>query len=284
MPYALASPACGRVTVRARSCDILRKTMAAADQQMILYEYPFSERVRTLLRLEDLFDKLYFFCEQAHPYCHHTALLTLFEIGEVTSRSDLKGELLQELERDKQSLVALRNDPRVAQDALQQILGDIDAAQAALNASAGKAGQHLRENEWLMSVRSRSIIPGGTCEFDLPSYHAWLTRSREERVQDLRNWVQPLTYFQSALAIVLRLLREGAQHSHHTAAMGSFQQMLQGKAQALLQVRVAGELQAIPEISANKYMLWIRFTRADHDLKPRPLERDVDFDLALCAF
>ena len=258
--------------------------MAASHPEVILYEYPFNERVRTLLRLEDLFDKLYFFCEQPHPYCHHTALLTLFEIGEVTSRSDLKGELLQELERHKQTLSGLRNDPRVAQEALQKILEDIDCAQTALNASSGKAGQHLRDNEWLMSVRSRSIIPGGTCEFDLPSYHAWLTRSREERMEDLRNWVQPLMHFQLALAIVLRLLREGAQHSHHTAVAGSFQQMLQGKTHSLLQVRVARQLQAIPEISANKYMLWIRFTRADRDLKPRALEQDVAFDLALCAF
>ena len=59
----------------------------------VLYEYPFSERVRTLLRLEDLFDKLVYFCAQEHPYCHHTALLTLFEILEVTSRADLKSRL-----------------------------------------------------------------------------------------------------------------------------------------------------------------------------------------------
>ena len=73
--------------------------MSIDDQ--VLYEYPFSERIRTLLRIEDLFDKLLFFCGQQHPYCHHTALLTLFEILEVTSRADLKSDLLQELERHK---------------------------------------------------------------------------------------------------------------------------------------------------------------------------------------
>jgi cell division protein ZapD len=258
--------------------------MSAAEPDLILYEFPFNERVRTLLRLEDLFDKLRYFCAQSHPYCHNTALLTLFEIVEVASRSDLKGELLQELERHKHSLAVLRNNPQVAQDALQAILAEIDAAQLALNASSGKAGQHLRDNEWLMSVRGRSIIPGGTCEFDLPSYHAWLTRSPEARAEDLAMWVQPLNHFRDALAIVLRLLREGAHHTRHTAVMGNFQQMLQGKAHALLQVRLAQDLQAIPEISANKYMLWIRFTRTDRDLKPRAVERDVDFALALCAF
>src|ERR1700704_1495460 len=101
--------------------------MSASGAPTILYEYPFSERVRTLLRLEDLFDKLGFFCAQDHPYSHHTALLTLFEILEVTSRADLKGDLLQELERHKQSLLALRNNPQVSEGALASVLAQIDA-------------------------------------------------------------------------------------------------------------------------------------------------------------
>jgi len=252
--------------------------------QEVIYEYPFSERVRTLLRLEDLFEKLNYFCIQEHSFCHHTALLTLFEVLEVTTRSDLRGELLQELERHKQSLLALRNNPQVAEEALVSVLAQIDAAQAALNATSGRAGQHLRDNEWLMSIRSRAIIPGGTCEFDLPSYHAWLMRPSPERVADLQAWVRPLAQFSEALAIVLRVLRESAQHSRRVAQAGSFQLMLQGRTYSLLQVRLDKTLGAIPEISANKYMLWIRFTTADRDPKPRPIERDIEFDLALCSF
>ncbi len=258
--------------------------MSAAGASTILYEYPFSERIRTLLRLEDLFDKLGFFCAQDHPYCHHTALLTLFEILEVTSRADLKGDLLQELERHKQSLLGLRNNPQVSETALEEVLTGIDQAQQALNATPGKAGQQLRENEWLTSIRSRASIPGGTCEFDLPSYHAWLMRDAAARSADLDNWLRPLTQFNAALGIVLRLLRETAHRSQQMAAAGSFQQMLQGRTYALLQVRVPAELGAIPEISANKYALWIRFTAADREFKARSFERDVPFELALCAF
>ena len=43
-------------------------------------------------------------------------------------------------------------------------------------------------------------------------------------------------------------------------------------------------LGAIPEISANNYMLWVRFTVQDGDMKPRPYDHDVPFDLALCNF
>jgi cell division protein ZapD len=135
-----------------------------------------------------------------------------------------------------------------------------------------------------MSIRSRANIPGGTCEFDLPSYHAWLTRDADSRSRDLQAWVQPMMQFHAALAIVLKLLRETAHQSQQVAAQGAFQQMLQGRTYALLQVRVAGELNAIPEISANKYMLWIRFTTQDRDLKPRSFDGDVPFELSLCAF
>jgi cell division protein ZapD len=257
--------------------------MGSGQDGVILYEYPFTERVRSLLRLEDLFDKLGYFVGQSHPYCHHTALMSLFEILEVTSRTDLKGDLLQEMERQRQVLLGLRNNPQVAQEALAGVLAGIEQSQQQLNASPGKAGQHLRDNEWLTSIRSRAGIPGGTCEFDLPSYHAWLMRDADSRRHDLQTWVQPLQKFAAALAIVLRLLRESAHHSRQVAAQGSYQQALQGRSYALLQVRVARDADAIPEISANRYMLWIRFTAADRDLKPRSVDRDVAFDLALCA-
>lgn len=255
-----------------------------SSDRVILYEYPFSERIRTLLRLEDLFDKLAYFRAQTHPHCHHTALLTLFEILEITSRSDLKGDLLQELERHRQSLLALRNNPQVAEDRLAAVLHDVEQAQAALNAATGKAGQQLRDNEWLTSIRSRAGIPGGTCEFDLPSYHAWLMRDAEARADDLQTWVRPLSQFSDAMTIVLRLLRETAHRSQQVAAAGAFQQTLQGRTYSLLQVRLAAGQGAIPEISANKYMLWIRFSAADRDLRPKPLDRDVPFELSLCAF
>ena len=68
---------------------------------MITYEYPLNERIRTLLRLEDLFERSRHFIARTDPLDHHVALLTLFEILEVASRADLKSDLLQELERQE---------------------------------------------------------------------------------------------------------------------------------------------------------------------------------------
>jgi cell division protein ZapD len=249
---------------------------------LIVYEYPFNERIRTLLRLEDLYEKFKFFVQQEHPMQHHVALATIFDMLEVAGRADLKSDLLQELERQKQSLLSFRSNPNVATDMLDQVLGQLEAVSAQLVAAQGKTGQNVRDNEWLMSIRGRTIIPGGACEFDLPSYHAWQRRSPEQRYLDIMGWFAPLAPLFDALALVLRLLRDSGAPVKLIAHAGSYQQMLQGKVYQML--RLAVDPGAIPEISANKYMLWVRFTTQDGDLKPKALEEDVPFELTLCNF
>lgn len=249
---------------------------------MILYEYPLNERIRTLLRLEDLFIRFDHFADQAGPLEHHVALTTLFEILEVASRADLKSDLLQELERQRQTLMAFRDNPNVSSQALERVLTDIDGASQMLSSVTGKTGQHLRDNEWLMSIRSRAIIAGGTCEFDLPSYHAWLNRPAESRLRDIAGWVSPFRALRDSLVIVLQLLRESAQRQVVSTQQGSYQQTLGGKVFQMLQIRVKAASGAIPEISANKYMLWIRFTSQGGDLRPKPFDGNVEFELALC--
>lgn len=249
---------------------------------MILYEYPFNERIRTLLRLEDLFDRVVYFAQQDHPYQHHASLVTLFEILEVASRADLKSDLLQELERQRHALTAYRNAPGVAVDTLEAILNDIEIAARSLIESPGKTGQYLRENDWLMSIRSRTIIPGGACEFDLPSYYAWQQRAPDERREDLGTWIEPLMPLRHSLAIVLRLLRESASRSQVVAVSGSYQQTLTGKSYQMLQARVDPTLGVVPEISANKYMLWVRFSSLTGETRSRPVEGEVPFELGLC--
>lgn len=251
---------------------------------MIVYEYPFNERIRTLLRLEDLYEKFVFFAQQTHPLHHHVALSTIFEMLEVAGRADLKSDLLQELERQKQALLGYRSNPNVHTDMLDAILAEVDKASTDLMASQGKTGQHIRENEWLMSIRGRTIIPGGACEFDLPSYFAWQHRSADARLQDIANWFAPLEALFNAIGLVLRLLRESGRPAKIIATAGSYQQMLQGKVYQMLRLTVDAGENAIPEISANKYMLWVRFTAQDGDMKPRPIETDIPFELTLCNF
>lgn len=251
---------------------------------MIVYEYPFNERIRTLLRLEDLYEKFTFFLHQEHALQHHVALTTIFEMLEVAGRADLKSDLLQELERQKQTLLSFKSNPKVEARRLDEVLLELDRAGTALMAAQGKTGQHVRDNEWLMSIRGRTIIPGGACEFDLPSYYAWQQRPAQQRYADISGWFSPLLPLFEALGLVLRLLRESGSTSKIIAQSGTYQQMLQGKVYQMLRLAIDEELGCIPEISANKYMLWIRFTCQDGNMKPKAFDGDVPFELTLCNF
>jgi len=249
---------------------------------VITYEYPLNERIRTLLRLEDLFEKTLFFADEDGHEVHHVALVTLFEILEVASRADLKFDLVQELERQRQILLSFRNNPDISEEALSGALYEIEQSSAALLSMQGKTGQYLRENEWLMSIKNRAGIPGGVCEFDLPSYHFWLNRDPVQRRADLAGWIGPLLPIRAALAIVLRLLRSSGRPERNIAVRGAFQQMLSGRTAQLIRLRLSRSHAAIPEISANKYALNVRFTVPETDMRPKQSEADVEFELTYC--
>jgi cell division protein ZapD len=249
---------------------------------VITYEYPLNERIRTLLRLEDLFAKVEYFAAEETPEAHHVALVTLFEILEVASRADLKFDLMQELERQRQILISFRNNPDISEDALSGALYEIEQASAALLAIQGRVGQFLRDNEWLMAIKNRSVIPGGVCEFDLPAYHYWLHRDVAARQKDLQQWVGPMLAIHQSLTIVLRLLRASGRPEKQMASHGAYQLMLAGRSAQMVRLRLDDDDPFVPEISASKYALNIRFLAPHIEQRPKPVDADVSFELTFC--
>ncbi|GAA5236212.1 cell division protein ZapD [Verticiella sediminum] len=253
---------------------------------MILYEYPFNERIRNFLRLEDQFDRLLFFVQQDDVRAQHAALGILFEISDAimrgAGRADVRTELLHELERQRHSLAALREHPGVDRSLLDATVERIQEAGNELT-NHTKPAEALRQNEWLASLRSRLVIPGGVCEFDMPSYYAWQQRPAEDRRADLQRWCAPLWPLQDALDLTLRLTRQTGEVVDAVAPQGLYQQVPSGKAYQLLQVRLSDDAVCFPEISANKYSISIRFSTQDGQDKPQPVAYDVPFKLTLCT-
>jgi cell division protein ZapD len=246
---------------------------------VVLYEYPLNERIRTFLRLEDLFDRSLYFSSKFDSLDHHVALVTIFEIIDVAGRSELKSDLYQEIERQRTSLEALRGNPAVAADRLDEVLATVAAASRGLTGMSGKIGQHIRDNDWLMGIKQRTSIPGGACEFDLPSYHYWLSQDSDARRRRLSEWLVPLLPLREAVHVMLRLLRETGKASPQVAQNGMFQQMLAGRVAQMLSLQISEQLPCVPEISANKYALNIRFTTPGVDQRPKTFEQDVEFEL-----
>jgi cell division protein ZapD len=79
----------------------------------------------------------------------------------------------------------------------------------------------------------------------------------------------------------LRLLRQSGEAKDVVAHQGSFQQAPSGKVYQLMRITVEDD-SLFSEISANKYLLSIRFLKTDRDKKPQLVNVDVPFRLTLC--
>lgn len=251
---------------------------------MILYEYPFNERIRTYLRLEHLFNRLGVLSSRESALDHHYALTTIFEVMDVGSRADLKSDVMKDLEKQKQVFNSYRGNPAIAEAALDSVINELEHCFTSLNNLAGKAGQSLTENDWLMSVRSRMGIPGGTCEFDLPAYFAWQNCTFSRRQTDIARWYEPLAPLANAIYLLLKILRESGSAQKMIATAGQFQQNLpQGKPYQLLRMRIDSSLDLIPEISGNRLIVMIRLMRQDSEEHLHPSAEDAAFELTLCS-
>ena len=251
---------------------------------MILYEYPFNERIRTYLRLEQLFRRLIELVAREHALDHHYAIATMFEVMDVAARADLKTDVLKDLEKQKHLLNGYRGNPAIAESVLDDITAQLDTCFSQLSALPGKAGQALTENDWLMSIRSRVGIPGGTCEFDLPAYFAWQHLDPKRRQQDLQRWVAHFVPLAEALRLLLKLVRDSGAAQMVTAPGGVYQQNLpQGRTFGLLRLRIDPALGLIPEISGNRLMVSVRLMRHENDDRLHAANVDTSFELTLCS-
>ena len=64
---------------------------------MLSFDHPLSERVRSLIRIDHLFNRFNHNTDSDDKWSHHVALSSLFEIMECSSRAELKLDILQEL-------------------------------------------------------------------------------------------------------------------------------------------------------------------------------------------
>jgi cell division protein ZapD len=251
---------------------------------MMLFEYPLHERTRLFLRLENTFSRLRFLANVAEKNSHHAAMMALFELLEIVlGRTDLKSELLQEIEKQRTAINQYQNMSGVNDSALKAVLAEIDGVYQALVQWTQRPGQHLRENEWLNAIRARSSIPGGMCEFDLPNYHSWLNLPASMRERQLEAWIDAFTPLENCLNLSLRLLRGGSAVIDTVAVKGQLQQDVRAKPFQLLRIWIDEQHGAVPEISASKFVVWIRLMQRSTEFKSNPLERDVPMKLALCA-
>lgn len=250
----------------------------------IAYEQPLNERLRSFLRLEFLFGRHRHHRADESVWGVRATLQSLLDILTLLGRSDFKSELLKELLEQHNLLSKLASRSDVNPERLTKTLKEIDEAVNGLQT----IGSHfvsgaLRDNEFLIAVLNRTSIPGGTCSFDVPILHHWLSQPYEAIKRDLDAWFADLRAFERAINLYLKLLRAGTEPTEERAPAGMFVYSPQGTF-TLLRVLVPAQLHVYPEISAGRHRFSIRFMSGrDVNMRPSQAATDITFKLHCCV-
>ncbi len=250
----------------------------------VIYEQPLNERVRTFLRLELLFQEIRHHLGGTSAFDTRAAISNLLDIMSIFGRSDIKTEVMKELDRHAAKLENLSENPEVDSIQLNGLLEEMEGLIDELHALGGPVGHHLKTNEFLTSIQQRSSIPGGTCDFDLPAYHFWLQQPPEDRIRDLISWLESFDVIGRSIRLVLRLTRGSTLFRPHVASGGFYQQSLDPNVPCqMVRVAVPAGSPWFAEISGGRHRFTVRFlSQPTADERAAQTSDDVAFDLACC--
>ena len=250
----------------------------------IFYEQPLNERMRSFLRLEHLFKQAAYTLRGYSIWDSRSTLTSITSILDLLSRNDLKTELLKELERQEKTLSALADLPGVDKEQLTNILKQIETSQQNILNFDGQLGQNIRDHELLSSLRQRSSIVGGTCDFDIPYLHYWLQQPPEYRIEKLEDWLEMLEIISHPISLILDITRESSSPINTVAEAGFYQQNIDSNQPVqLIRVGLPQDSEYFPEISAGKQRFSIRFMLSQDENRPIQSSDDIDFQLVCCS-
>ena len=252
--------------------------------EYISYEFPLNERMRVFIRLEQLFLQLDHFLLSTNIWDKRATINTLVDILQVFSRHNLKAEALKELERHSNRLTQLSSHEGVDTDRLRTILDELNATSKILYATNGKIDLKSMSSDLFETIAQRTTIPGGTCSFDLPSYHFWLEQGGEIPNEDLRLWVSQFEPIRTAVDMILNFIRLSGVNTNQTAHNGFFQATLdQIQPYQIVVVRLLRSTPYFAEISGGKHRVTARFmTPTTGNIRPKQTDTSVDFLLRYC--
>ncbi|MCK5729125.1 MAG: cell division protein ZapD [Methylococcales bacterium] len=250
----------------------------------INYEFPLNERIRVFMRLEQLFIELKHFLESETVLDKRVVMKTLLDISMIFNRNNIKSELFKESERLLTVLNVAPKDFNSDNFNVEDSIKKLTDFKDMLHSYHEKIGATLAKNHLFQSFAQRSMIPGGTYSFDLPSYHYWLLQAEKTRLDELHEWVKPFLDMYDAIDLVLSLIRIKGAKKQEIAEKGFFQLTLkdQGICQ-LLQIQVPQNAHCFAEISGGRHRFTVRFMQAAlKEERPTQTKKDVEFALTCC--
>ena len=253
---------------------------------MTIYEQPLHEKIRVLLRLEQLVRRFDFHIRDEQRASSEASLLILLDLYNLAARLDLKSEILKEIDRQALVVKFRRENGVMDIESEGDILETLSNVNAKLYALSGPLGQRLKNHGFFNILRQRSNLPGGINGFDIPLLHFWLNKPASARIKDLTHLVEPYRIASEAVQVILLLIRGCSRGEEQIAKNGFYQATLSQKPpNQLLRVEVPNNVNYYPEISAGKQRFSVRFVEMNTlEERGKQVMEDINFKITLCSF
>jgi len=259
---------------------------AAAEPEagLLVFEQPLNERMRTFLRLDFLYNQALYHNEMASQWGSRAAVESLIDILAIMTRGDVRSEALKELEGQLTSLQEFQSKAGVDTQRLKTLMSNLLRLRSDLMEAGSAVLQPLRDSEFLNSVKHRTAIPGGTCEFDLPDYYFWLSQPDELRMRAFNQWLALLRPLCDAIAELLWLTRQNGRTRAELATGGTFNIVFDREHPLqLLRISLPAAAGLYPEISGSHHRCNLRFLAWSITSRPTQTREDVPFTLTCCT-
>ena len=250
-----------------------------SDNQVSIYEEPVQEKIRKFIKIEFLFNKLFYFKHKENKNDNYIALLALCELYEILSRSDIKSELIREIENQNHYFKKIKEIPEANSEKLSSVLEKQKVLLQLIHGIESNYLEYLENDILFKTIAKNSINP-----LQPTSVEFWLSRDIVLRENQINLWTEPLLFIKKSVDFILEVIRKSGRFEDKLAEKGFFIEKLDPKKNILLiRITLTSDLYYYPQISVGKQRLNIMFMSKDDKNNLISHKEDVTFILTTCV-
>jgi cell division protein ZapD len=250
-----------------------------SDNQVSLYEEPVQEKIRKFIKIEFLLNKIYYFKGKDDKSENYIALLALCELYEILSRSDIKSELIREIETQNSYFQSIKEMPQADSSKLNSVLEKQNILLKLIYSNEVNYLDHLGRD-----ILFKTILKNYFTQLQPASIDFWLSRDILIRETQIDLWLEPLIFIKRSIDFILEVVRKSGRFEDRMAEKGFFIEKLNPKKNVLLiRVTLTSDLYYYPQISVGKQRLTIMFMTKDDKNNLVPYQEDLSFILTTCS-
>ena len=248
-----------------------------------IYELPLNERLRTFMRIEFLYSRLKYFSSNLDDnWQTRTVIHTLLEIYSILSRTDVRREVLADLDRYIMQMQRFQSAPDADNNMVNDVLEDLDSIKDQVVDIGTDYLLKLREDEFIASLLHRHTLPGGKAEFDMPKYKFFLESNKKNVVVQINSWIDVMRPICEGIDKLMWIIRESNEPIATVAVGGQYNHQIERRTQISLVRIITNETNVYPEISGGRHLIAVRFFNQNRDGEYVQFEDNVEFKISLC--